>query len=164
MVAVTSVIQATPTNFAVGPFAAIARSIGCSHSRATGKDGPVANGSPAAVSSIRRVLATLMKPLSAHRRASPGSAAAAVPLVAQSRPTAERVTPETRRLAGLVSQDITLFSAPPASSVSLAAQFMGKITNVADAAIRAETKLKVQDAVNTSIRSIAVLARGISSG
>jgi RNA polymerase sigma-70 factor (ECF subfamily) len=48
-------------------------------------------------------------------------------------------------------QEVSLYRGPlpQASSVSLAAQLLGRLTSASQAAVRAETQLKVQDALNT---------------
>jgi RNA polymerase sigma-70 factor (ECF subfamily) len=49
------------------------------------------------------------------------------------------------------SQEVSLYrgALPQASSVSLAAQLLGKLTSASRAAIRAETQLRVQEALNS---------------
>src|SRR5262249_17804676 len=48
-------------------------------------------------------------------------------------------------------QEVSLFrgALPQASSVSLAAQLLGRLTSASRAAIRAETQLRVQEALNS---------------
>src|SRR5262249_38758951 len=50
-----------------------------------------------------------------------------------------------------VNQEVSLYrgALPQASSVSLAAQLLGRLTSASQAAIRAETQIRVQEALNS---------------